>query len=351
MLYYFLLLCLVLNCFLLLLSPLYHHKNKLLRWYYVTIFRRISLVLKDPRFWFLRWTVPLFYCGLVLSFAVIYYFWILNDANFSQVLVSVSTFENIILIPVLVLSNLGLLVLCHHKSFDNSFAQIYPFDYILYFPNNVCRTCNKSKPARSKHCSKCNRCINGQDHHCIWLNCCISDLNFVCFDLLLLNNLIGVLYASIRSGTTLLHINRKFAFHFKNVKDPEFIFESFKMFRKHLLTIFILSFCFALVLTWFISTQVELIFSGMTTNESDKWFVIHRLIEEKLVYRIDEKLYVLADDDGGTITRFNSINFYDTRVFVFANITKENQVESAYEIDNIYDCHSFMANLRQRWGY
>ncbi|KAL6927635.1 hypothetical protein ACO0SA_004257 [Hanseniaspora valbyensis] len=62
-------------------------------------------------------------------------------------------------------------------------------------------------------------------------------------------------------------------------------------------------------------------------------------------------MYILADDDSGSKTRFNSINLYDKRVFIFENITENNLIKSAYEIDNIYDSHSFVKNLKQRWNW
>ncbi|OBA25635.1 hypothetical protein HANVADRAFT_26694 [Hanseniaspora valbyensis NRRL Y-1626] len=334
MLYYIVLFGVILNCFLLLLSPIYHHKSRVLHWYYTKIFKKITSATNNNNKYicFINWLVPIFYCGLIILLGALYYIKIATEKQFTKTLINISKFENFILIPTLLILNLGLVVICHYKSykFNKKSIKAYPFDNILYSENTLCRTCNKNKLARSKHCSKCNTCIPGEDHHCIWLNCCISDSNYKYFDWLLLSNLFGLIYASIRSGLIMF---------------------SFKFFKKNILTIFILTFCFSLVLTWFIYTQVELIFDGMTSNESDKWFIIHSLINEKIVYKINNKMYILADDDSGSKTRFNSINFYDKRVFIFENITENNLIKSAYEIDNIYDSHSFLKNLKQRWNW
>lgn len=352
MLYYIILFSIVCNVFLLLLSPFYHNKSKVLRWYHENIFKRITKTRNDKRLIFLNWIVPLFYTALILLLGLLYYKKLVLNSKFNKTLINLTQFENWILIPVLLITNFGLIVVCHVKSekLNKSFRKLYPFDKILYFPNTICRTCKINKPARSKHCSKCAICVSGEDHHCIWLNCCISDSNYKYFDALLINNLFGLIYASIRSGLLVASINKKFITYFKNLDQSETVLKEFRVFRKDLLTIFLLSFCFSLVLTWFIYTQVELIADGMTTNESDKWFVIHALIKDNFVYKINDQLYVLANDDNGSISRFNSINFYDTRVFIFANISENNLVKSAYEIDNLYDSHSFLENLKQRWN-
>ncbi|WPG98396.1 Hypothetical protein R9X50_00118600 [Acrodontium crateriforme] len=63
----------------------------------------------------------------------------------------------------------------------------YPFDYVIYKPDNICRTCNLVKPARSKHCSLCGVCVAKSDHHCPWVNNCVGRSNYGYFMGLLLS--------------------------------------------------------------------------------------------------------------------------------------------------------------------
>ncbi len=57
----------------------------------------------------------------------------------------------------------------------------FPYDHILYHPDRACRTCQRDKPARSKHCSLCGVCVARADHHCAWINNCVGAGNHVWF--------------------------------------------------------------------------------------------------------------------------------------------------------------------------
>lgn len=64
---------------------------------------------------------------------------------------------------------------------------LYPYDFALFHPGRLCRTCNLVKPPRSKHCSICKRCVARADHHCIFINGCVGYGNHHWFLLLLLS--------------------------------------------------------------------------------------------------------------------------------------------------------------------
>lgn len=82
------------------------------------------------------------------------------------------------------------------------YSFVYPYDGAIYQKKTICKTCNFSKPARSKHCSVCNRCVHRFDHHCVWTNNCIGALNnhyFLAFLITLIMMCVNGFYMALRS--------------------------------------------------------------------------------------------------------------------------------------------------------
>lgn len=93
----------------------------------------------------------------------------------------------------------------HHITAENypDALRAYPYDYTLYHPHQKCRTCHRSKPARSKHCSICKTCMTRQDHHCVWINNCVGAHNYRYFFFLLVSISSLLLYGSVTGWTIL----------------------------------------------------------------------------------------------------------------------------------------------------
>ncbi|KAJ1325480.1 palmitoyltransferase ZDHHC4 [Microdochium nivale] len=77
----------------------------------------------------------------------------------------------------------------------------YPYDFTLFHPGQVCKTCLLLKPARSKHCSVCKRCVGRMDHHCVFINNCVGYGNQHYFLLLLLTTAWLITYAAALGWT------------------------------------------------------------------------------------------------------------------------------------------------------
>jgi hypothetical protein len=48
--------------------------------------------------------------------------------------------------------------------------QQFPYDGILYSPDDQCDLCQIERPARAYHCTICQCCIAKRDHHCMFFN-------------------------------------------------------------------------------------------------------------------------------------------------------------------------------------
>jgi hypothetical protein len=152
----------------------------------------------------------------------------------------------------------------------------YPYDHILYRPVQSCRTCNISKPARSKHCSLCNTCISKLDHHCPWVNNCLGQGNYRWFLLLLLSLSILEFYGAYLSWFILrpyLQTPPEHPFftaeHFRHLGDA--IVHAVNIGGLSIAGVGMLASSTAFLPLGLFAYHCYLIWAGMTTNESQKW--------------------------------------------------------------------------------
>jgi hypothetical protein len=152
----------------------------------------------------------------------------------------------------------------------------YPYDHILYHPDNICRTCDLPKPARSKHCSLCGVCIAKCDHHCVFVNNCIGRQNHRWFLLLLLSIAIMEIYGAFLAWKVLspqLHLKSNLAWTDKQYWSQlgnAFVF-AMSIGGMSLSGVGLLALTTAPLPLALLSYHIYLIWAGMTTNESAKW--------------------------------------------------------------------------------
>ncbi|THX05277.1 zf-DHHC-domain-containing protein [Aureobasidium pullulans] len=187
-------------------------------------------------------------------------------------------------IPIVLLAPYTFTYLCVTSTVDHitpanhaAAMRTYPYDHILFRPENVCRTCNLVKPARSKHCSLCGVCVARCDHHCAWVNNCVGRHNYRWFLLVLLSIGIVEIYGAYLCWHILsphLHLgNSKHGWLEKEYwaeLGNAFVFAmsigGIGISGVGLLAVTTLPLPFALF-----GYHVYLIWAGMTTNESAKW--------------------------------------------------------------------------------
>lgn len=162
----------------------------------------------------------------------------------------------------------------------------YPFDHVLYRPDNICTTCRREKPARSKHCSLCGVCIAKCDHHCPWVNNCLGRGNYGYFLALLLTLSICEVYGAYLC----YYILRP---HLKSTAPQSSIWATINVKLSVAAAQGGLSITgVGLLTTWTAALpfglfcyHVYLVWAGMTTNESQKWSDWRADMDDGLVFR------------------------------------------------------------------
>lgn len=200
-------------------------------------------------------------------------------------------------------------------------VQTYPYDMILYQPNNNCRTCRLPKPARSKHCSICKTCVARMDHHCVWVNNCVGRENYRWFLALLLSTSVVLLYGAYLALLVFLYPQVYDRFTHYDHAFPAGLLSGWapwelrlKGFREDLNTVLVESLHVGGLsvmgvgllagLTWplplgLLAYHTYLVWAGMTTNEASKWADLRDQMREGHIYA--GKLW--GSDDNTTFTR------------------------------------------------
>jgi len=127
-----------------------------------------------------------------------------------------------------------------------------------------CAKCNEYKPDRAHHCSMCGTCVLKMDHHCPWVANCVGYYNHKYFVLFLFYTVVGSYIYVINEIPTIYGImmgkrgrNRDLAVDVWGQAVPETI----------TLLSGILTFSFALALTFFSSFHIWMVFKNTTTLE------------------------------------------------------------------------------------
>jgi hypothetical protein len=158
----------------------------------------------------------------------------------------------------------------------------YPFDGVLFKPNQVCPTAKIPKLARSKLDRMTQRHVPRFDHYCAWINNAVGEDNYRVFLIFVTIQLIICWYGTIAIFLIFRHICEEMNLFKATFVDAatgreftsskvivfQFIFARFMP----LCGIMLLTGVMALLLTCFLGFHLYLMcFRGMTTNEFYKW--------------------------------------------------------------------------------
>ncbi|KAI0887785.1 zf-DHHC-domain-containing protein [Annulohypoxylon maeteangense] len=159
------------------------------------------------------------------------------------------------------------------------FMSHYPYDFSLFHPGSLCRTCGLLKPPRSKHCSVCKRCVHKMDHHCVFINNCVGYGNQHYFILLLLSTATLTLYGGLLGLVAVADTARNHNKNFSLFPKPHTwswsqYFIALTMGIQDDVgvgSVTLLALMTSPLVWGLLAYHIYLIYCGTTTNESMKW--------------------------------------------------------------------------------
>ncbi|RDI85972.1 Intermediate cleaving peptidase 55 [Venturia inaequalis] len=205
----------------------------------------------------------------------------------------------------------------------------YPFDHVLYHPDNLCRTCAIPKPARSKHCSICKACVARSDHHCVWVNNCVGRGNYKYFLGLLFFTSLLLFYGSYLAVSTLRpqvrdHFERYPWWHSSEYESHGTLTNRFMAIWEYWIDILgtafmvggisrggvgMLSTLTAPLPLGLLVYHIYLIWAGMTTNETSKWSDVREDMNDGEVFIADLK-HSSIDSASASISSMDVVDDY-----------------------------------------
>lgn len=161
----------------------------------------------------------------------------------------------------------------------NLYANLYPYDNMLFRPNRECYTCHVPRYARSKHCALCNRCVARFDHHCGWVGTCVGLYNTNLFISFLSIHFFMLMHGALVSmeivRARIQHIiEGNFIYSPTGLPIKNFSFKIALVAEPNVCLVCMVFTLCTLVVGAFLIYHLSLVWRNKTSNETWKWDVL-----------------------------------------------------------------------------